>query len=363
MAMQIQDLARAYRTKTDEELLELATEPDQLTPEAHSALTTELAKRRIDRSEHLKVQERSDQSGIEPQGSRAHLSLPGSIAVGEFIGEVLRVYHGQLWLFVKLTGPAVVVGYLALMLGRNEGREIARHLPHGVAILGHRTELFEIWLANTTGYFVGWMASCYSFGAISSAVRQITAGDIPSASACFVEVRERIGPFVRLSLLLFVLLLVGVAAAGLLGIGVFWVLHQVQYRPGAHAIWTVTFASFGLMLLIFSRFGLAVPALVLDNRSVSEAMFRSDELTERKWLTLAILLTKSLIGGYVAGMLPFWLARWAWAYILLPWWVPAVGSIAAVSLVEPFLFIGFALLYISTSVPSSPTKAPSRQFA
>jgi hypothetical protein len=69
------------------------------------------------------------------------------------------------------------------------------------------------------------------------------------------------------------------------------------------------------MLLVFSRFGLAVPALVLDDRSVSQAMFRSDELTEGKWLILAILLVKSLIGGYVAGMIPFWLPRWAWPYI------------------------------------------------
>jgi hypothetical protein len=62
-------------------------------------------------------------------------------------------------------------------------------------------------------------------------------------------------------------------------------------------------------------------------------------------------------------MLPFWLTRWAWGYIQLPWWVPAIGSIAAVSLVEPFLFIGFALLYIRMSVPSSaPNASLSRQF-
>jgi hypothetical protein len=361
--MQIQDLVSAYQTKTNEELLQLAAEPEQLTPEARSALTTELAKRRIDSSEHLRVQERTDQGGNEPQGSRAHLSRPGAIAVGEFIADVLRVYHGQLWLFVKLTRPAVVVGYLALMLGRNEGREIARHLPRGVAILEHRTELFEIWLANTAGYFVSWMASCYSFGAISSAVRQITSGDIPSAPDCFVEVRERIGPFVRLSLLLFVLLLVAVGVAGLLSTGIFWMLHQGHYRYGALVIWGVSFGSVGLALLVFSRFGLAVPALVLDNYSASKAMFRSDELTEGKWLSLAVLLAKSLIGGYVAGMLPFWLTRWAWGYIQLPWWVPAIGSIAAVSLVEPFLFIGFALLYIRMSVPSSaPNASLSRQF-
>ncbi len=363
MAMRIQDLARAYETKTDEELLELATESEQLTHEAHSALTTELAKRRIDSAEHLRIQERSDQDGLERLGSQTHLSRPEAYVVGRFVAEVLRVYHDQLWLFVKLTGPAVVVGCLALMLGRNEGREIAGRLPRGVAILERRTELFEIWLANTAGYFVSWMASCFSFGAICSAVQEIKRGGVPSASDCFAQVRERIGPFVRLSLLLFVLLLIGVAAAGFLGTGVFWVLHQAHYRYGALGIWTVTFVSFGLMLLVFSRFGLAVPALLLDNCSVSQAMFRSDELTEGKWVTLAILLAKSLIGGYIAGMLPFWLTHWAWPYFRLPSWLPAVGSIAAVSLVEPFMFIGFALLYVRMSAPSDAREAMARQFA
>jgi hypothetical protein len=256
-----------------------------------------------------------------------------------------------------------VVGYLAIMLGRNEGQEIARHLPRGIAILGHQTELFEIWLANTAGYFVSWMASCFSFGAISSAVGQLTAGGLPSASECLTEVRERSGPFVRLSLLLFVLLLVGVAAAGSLGTGVFWVLHQAHDRYHALTIWTVSYVYLGLMLLLFSRFGLAVPALVLDDRSVSQAMFRSDELTEGKWLILAILLMKSLIGGYVAGMIPFWLTRWASPYIQLLWWVPAVGSIAAVTLVEPFMFIGFALLYVMSASPSPARKILARTFA
>jgi hypothetical protein len=362
--MQIQDLARAYETKTDEELMQLAMESEQLTLEAHSALTTELARRRIGGAEHLKVQERGDQGGIERQGSLGQLPRPESRAVGEFIADVFRIYHGQLWLFVKLTGPAVVVGYLALTLGRNEGREIARHLPRGVATLGHQTELFEIRLANTAGYFVSWMASCFSFGAISSAVGQLTAGGLPSASECLAKVRERSGPFVRLSLLLFVLLLVGMAAAGSLGTDVLWFLHPSHYFYGSLTIWNVLCVSFGLMLLVFSRFGLAVPALVLDDRSVSQAMFRSDELTEGKWLILAILLLKSLIGGYVAGMIPFWLTGWAWPYIQLPWGVPAVGSIAAVTLVEPFMFVGFALLYVRMSAsPSAAREILARTFA
>jgi len=87
----------------------------------------------------------------------------------------------------------------------------------------------------------------------------------------------------------------------------------------------------------------------LDNCRIGQAMFRSDELTEGKWLTLAILLAKSLIGGYIAGMIPFWLAGWIWAYVRVPWQFLTVASIAAVTAVEPFMFIGFALLYVRTA--------------
>jgi hypothetical protein len=42
--------------------------------------------------------------------------LRESQSAGEFLGEVLRIYHGHFWLFVKLTAPAVVVGYIAKFL-------------------------------------------------------------------------------------------------------------------------------------------------------------------------------------------------------------------------------------------------------
>jgi hypothetical protein len=53
--MQIQDLTKSYQTKTDEELLQLAANPEQLRPEAHSVLTSELARRRIDVTECLEA--------------------------------------------------------------------------------------------------------------------------------------------------------------------------------------------------------------------------------------------------------------------------------------------------------------------
>jgi hypothetical protein len=351
--MPMHDLAVAYQTKTNEELLQLLASPEQLTPEAQAALKSELAKRRIDSAAHLDPEGENGQTkSAQPRTSGTQL-LRESQSVGEFAGEVLHVYHGHLWLFVRLIAPAVIIGYVAVVMSRNEGGEIARRLPRGFGFAGQITEILEIWFTYFVGYLVTWMAFCFSFGAICSAVGQIAAGVVPSASDCFAEVRGRVGSFLRLSILLFSLALVAVAAAGLLDAAVFWIFHQRQVHPSFFIMRVVSFVFAGLMLLVLSRFGLALPALILDDCRVGQAMFRSDELTDGKWLTLAILLTKSLLGGYVAGMFPFWLAGWIWAYVQLPLRVLTVASIAGVVVVEPFMFIGFAVLYIKMTALSS----------
>ncbi len=363
--MQIHDLTQSYQTKTDEELLQLAANSEQLTPEAHSVLTSELARRRIDVTEHLEA--RIDDG--EKARTRG-LSLPSHPSgVGEFVEEVLGVYRDQFWFFIKLVAPAVVVGYIAVLMGRNEGRDIARQLLRVPIseMMRHRTEFVEIWLSNSAGYLVSWMAFSFSFGAICFAVDQIRAGVTPSVTDAFGAISRRLGSFLRLSLLLFFLILVAEGAGGLLSGGIFWVLREGQVHPGRFGIWVVTFGLASLALLVISRFGLAIPALVLDDYRVGQAMFRSDELTEGKWLTLAVLLAKSLIGGYVAGMSPFWLASFIPANAQLPSWFPwtlTTASIAGVTVVEPTMFIGFTLLYLKNAavLPMS-SEAPSRQLA
>ena len=363
--MQIQDLAKSYQTKTDEELLHLAAHSEQLTPEAHSVLTSELARRRIDTTENLEAH--TDES---EQARTRGLSLPAyPCGVAEFVEEVLRVYRGQFWFFIKLIAPAVVVGYIAVQMGRNEGQEIARQLLRVPIseILRHRTEFVEIWLANSAGYLVSWMAFSFSFGAICFAVGQIGAGVTPSVADAFGAIFHRLGVFLRLSLLLFFLILVAGGAGGLLSGGIFWVLRHGQVHPGRFAIWVVTFGVACLILLPMSRFGLALPALILDNYGVGQAIFRSDELTEGKWLTLAAVLAKSLIGGYVAGTFPFWLASLIPANAQLPSWFPwtlTTASMAGVTVVEPTMFIGFTLLYLKNAavLPMS-SEAPNRQLA
>jgi hypothetical protein len=61
-------------------------------------------------------------------------------------------------------------------------------------------------------------------------------------------------------------------------------------------------------------------------------------------------------------MLPFWLARFIPAAVQLPsWfgWFLIAASVALVSIVEPLMFIGFALIYLKMStVPGAVEAQP-----
>src|SRR5713101_656507 len=126
--MDIHVLANLYQSKTDGELLQLAAESDQLTLEARTALKGELAKRRLNATEHrhtfLEPVQYCEAEDQEDPGTPFRL---GSQSTADFIAEVLRWYRGHLWLFVKLIAPAVFVGIAAVITGRHEGREIARN--------------------------------------------------------------------------------------------------------------------------------------------------------------------------------------------------------------------------------------------
>ncbi len=153
------------------------------------------------------------------------------------------------------------------------------------------------------------------------------------------------------------------AAASKLGDGLIWILRIRHIHPSLFAIMVTSYAAVGLALLLLSRFGLAIPAIVLDRYGVAKAIFRSDELTEGTWSILAALLAKSVVGGYLVGMLPFWIASHLLAGMLLPAWFPWLldaASVAGVIVVEPTMFIGFALLYERMSASHQPDQAAGR---
>jgi len=328
--MQINDFVTHYQSKSDEELLQLAADSTLLTPEAHSALAGELTRRRLGPTPSLKLSPVADQPQAGAQAMHG-LQATNSHSTGEFITEVLRLYRAHWRLFLMLVAPAVAAGYVIFYLKREMTMEIARRLFYGQATtLVTYVEMSAVGLAGST---VSWMAFSCAFGAICFSVRQIQTGNVTTVAGSFAAVRQRSVAFVRISLLLFLVCIVLYVGATFALSGVVWLASR-HVRLNSFTFWALTFALTGGALLLLSRFALAIPAVVLDNFGAGKAMFRSDELTEGKWLTLLALLSKSVIGGYVAGMCPYWLASWLLAGKSVPFglpWFLAIASAAAVT--------------------------------
>jgi hypothetical protein len=93
--VEIQNLAEEYRSKTDEELLRLALDPEQLTPEATSVLNDELTRRRINNAERLKAFRDEDESRKEEQSrdtGKLFVFHPYGIGRRRF-GKAERIYN------------------------------------------------------------------------------------------------------------------------------------------------------------------------------------------------------------------------------------------------------------------------------
>jgi hypothetical protein len=341
--MQIHDFVRAYESKSDEELLLLAKNVAGLSLDAQAALHSELSRRGLTTS--------VAQEQLVDQRSRivTRLYKLPSTVVG-FAGSVTHLYRSHFWLFVKLTGPAVLIGYFAITLSQNQSREIFKNLPRGTEFLLHRAEILEIWLLRLSSTFVSWAASCVAFAAIFSAVAQIKAGASPQPTDCFAELRTRSGAFARICLLLYMISLLAFGLGLVLTIAL-WTFFSSHLS--LLLIQVLTYALSAAVIVLLSRFGLAIPAVLADNCNARQSIFRSDEMTQGKWLVLTALVTKSVLGGYIAAMLPFWSADFLWSYIQVPTWILIVLSIAGVIVTEPFMFIGFSLLYLDAPQQSS----------
>lgn len=357
--MQIEDLVKVYQAKSDEELIQLAAAQEHLTSEAAVALQGELSRRRISVAEDSGESQNNGGEHVSGNAATRGLREAEWQGVGDFVTEVLRTYHSHFWLYFQITAPAVIISTIAIITARNEVREILRPLARGAHPLAH--QILEIGFINYSAWFASWIAFSFVFGAICIALEESVAGFTPSAWSSFVHIRERLSPFLRVSLLLLVLVVVSEGVSVTLATGIFWILHRLQVYRAVFLSIAVSYVFVGLGLLVASRFFLAVPAVILDDYSVGRALLRSDELTQGKWLALAALLAKSLIAGYVAAMCPFWLVSFVRVSVPFPW-ILTIASIIAVTVVEPTMFVGFALLYLKKSAPdSTPSRVLARQ--
>src|SRR5580700_3849846 len=163
--MPIPDLVLAYQTKTDEELLQLGGCPEQLTPEARAALGSELAKHRIDRRTHRNAHEENGQSKHSQQRGSTTPLLRESPSVGEFLRRFSAFFTATSGISSSSRPQLSWRVTLQSLWVATRDRRLQATFPAALNFLGHQTETLEIWFASFVGYFVSWVAFCFSFGA------------------------------------------------------------------------------------------------------------------------------------------------------------------------------------------------------
>jgi hypothetical protein len=157
-----------------------------------------------------------------------------------------------------LVFPAVLLSYVAVALARYESRLIMRQLYPRLASGMLQFAVLKVSVISATGWLISWIVFSFAFAAVCIAVEQEHAGFDISVTDSFAEIRNRLGPFLRLSLLL-LLILVGL---NLLVLFITNVLIALLHQPFGHlastSVHLISFALSALALLIFS--GLALPS-------------------------------------------------------------------------------------------------------
>jgi len=116
-AVEIQYLAEEYRGKTDEELLRLALDPEQLTPETNVVLHDELARRRINNAEGLSAFRKEEEQRKEEQRKNIgslFVFHPYGIGRKRF-GKAGRIYNPETGMERFKTTVFVVLFWLPLI--------------------------------------------------------------------------------------------------------------------------------------------------------------------------------------------------------------------------------------------------------
>lgn len=339
-------LTNAYLAKTDEELLQLAGQQDQLTPEALAALQGELTRR------HLSVTEAAPQTNDVPQleeeapPQQLLISVTKPHRIAGFIADVVHLYRRKFGLFLAVTAPGVIAG---TMLVEEMQHVITPYLFRNDAWTRGQAGWLEIVLVFLVGYCLSFLLLFSPYPAICFAVDRINRGAEVSALNCLAILGRAFRPLFGFGMLAYLVILTVGVVTGFLDHQIYQALERHHLLLSPHLTLAIASATSIPGILVLSRFVLAVPAIVIDKHEIGAAVFRSDELTEGRWLTLAALLLKNSVMLAVPGAAIYGALLWISGNDAIDEWMMRVCLVPVLIVVEPMFYVGLALLYLQTS--------------
>ena len=289
-----------------------------------------------------------------------HLDLR-PLSVGELFDRAITLYRRNLWLFVGIIAlPAVIALAITILM------QVAQRLTMtDLASAKDNPELAAATGLAIVGLFGGvvimaiiyWVVYMIALGAATHAVSELYVGRTSSVKQAYAGMRGRIGALIVLLLLVGLRIgAVGVAGGVLLaiGAGVGALLHPVI--SGIIVMFGMLFLFLGIGFMML-RYGMTVPALVVEQLSPGDAIRRSVELTKGRLLRVLLLVVCAFVVSFAAMLIfqwPFQIGAFvAGPESALGFWLNITGAVTGTigtTFTTPFLVIGLALLYYDARI-------------
>lgn len=282
------------------------------------------------------------------------------LSMGELFDRAFMLYRRHFPLFVGLTA---VPGIFALTMTLAQqglqavmSRQAAPAASAGpdLASLGAAMAFLATMVISMILYWVVYMVA---LGATTFAVSEIYLGRAVTISQVYGRMRGRIGALIVL-LVLAGIRIGGVAFAGLLASGIAVGAGSVASPVlGGLLAFTFLLATFGLCLFMTLRYGVSVPALMIEGLPAGAAIRRSIELTEGRLGRVFLLVLCATLVTYAAVVLfqgPFiGAAMMAGLESTTGFWLNVAGAVTGTigtTLTTPFMIIGLALIYYDARI-------------
>jgi hypothetical protein len=273
------------------------------------------------------------------------------LTLAELLDRAFGLYRHHFWLFVGI----MAVPSLMMLIISVGSQFLERSATLSAA--GSRPEfptaffLLVVFGFAATG-LVYWVSYAVALGATTMAVSGIYADRPPTIVETYRASRGKIG---RLALLL---ILIGIRMFGIVV-----VIMLIAGVSGAIAalvspilvglgVFLAIVLMFGLVLWLFLRYAVSVPAAVLENNTATEAIVRSVELTKGSLHRVFLLMVFTVIVTYAALALfqvPFiFAAFFAGPETPAGFWLNLAGVVTgsiASALTSPLAVVAMAVLY------------------
>jgi len=290
------------------------------------------------------------------------------LSLGELLDRTFTLYRSHFWLFVGIMAvPHVINVALNLVLQGIVGPIFA--LPPGFdpqkAGVDPAAMAGKFFLGFLVIGVVAWVLYSLALGATTIALADVYFSRPATIRGTYRKVRRRLGGLMHVLFSVMVrfiglVLLLSLGSAILFAVpaGIFGRSNPILMGVMGLVMFAVFFAGFALAIWFILRYGVAIPALLLENLKAREALKRSVWLTKGQRGRLFLTLVLMLLITYITILIlqgPFWVAA---ALVAgksghIPAWL---GSLSAVSaglggaLSGPLLMIGFSLLYYDVRV-------------